>query len=92
VITISSIAGSNWGQAPRGAGLGGASTHFIQTFKKRVFQQKCGPTMLKNAYFWKKNKIEKLPQRQGIRPKNPRWLPAAGDSAPRSPRCYSHLL
>jgi len=26
-----------WGHVPRGAGLGGVSTHFIQTFKKRVF-------------------------------------------------------
>jgi len=29
--------------APQGAGLRDASTHFIQTFKKFVFQQKCRP-------------------------------------------------
>jgi len=28
---------SKWGHAPQSVGLGGASTHFIQTFKKRVF-------------------------------------------------------
>jgi len=43
VITLSSIAGGKWGHAPRGAGLGGSSTHFIQTFKERVFQQKFWP-------------------------------------------------
>jgi len=39
VITLSSVAWGNWGHTPRGAGLGSASTHFIQTFKKRVFRQ-----------------------------------------------------
>jgi len=39
------------GHALRGAGLGGASTHFILTFKKRVFQQKFRP---KYAYFLEK--------------------------------------
>jgi len=29
--------GGKWGHAPRGEGLGCASIHFIQTFKKRVF-------------------------------------------------------
>jgi len=33
------LAGGKWGHAPRGAGLGGALTHFIQTSKKCVFQQ-----------------------------------------------------
>jgi len=32
VTTLSSVAGGKWGHAPRGAGLGGALTHFIQTF------------------------------------------------------------
>jgi len=32
--------GGKCGHAPRGAGLGGVSIHFIQTFKKRVFLQK----------------------------------------------------
>jgi len=31
------------GHAPRSAGFGAASTRFIQTFKKRVFQQKFSP-------------------------------------------------
>jgi len=43
VITFSSAAGSKCGHAPLRAGLEGASTHFIQTFKKRVFLQKFGP-------------------------------------------------
>jgi len=43
VITLSSVAGGKWGHALREEGLGSASTHFIQTFKKRVFQQKFGP-------------------------------------------------
>jgi len=43
VITLSSVARGKWGHAPLVAGLGGASTHFIQTFKIRVFQQKFGP-------------------------------------------------
>jgi len=43
MITLSSVAEGKWGHAPRGEGLEGASTHFIQTFKKRVFQQKFGP-------------------------------------------------
>jgi len=40
--------------------------------------------MLKKAYFWKKNykkSLQLVPE-----------LPAAGGSAPRSPRCYSRLL
>jgi len=43
VITLSSAAGSMWEHAPQREGLGGASTHFIQRFKKREFQQKFGP-------------------------------------------------
>jgi len=39
---------------PRGAGPGGESTHFIQTFKKRDFQQKFRPNVPENAYFLKK--------------------------------------
>jgi len=34
----------------------------------------------------------KLPQRPEAPPPNPRWPPAARDSAPRHPRSYSHLL
>jgi len=29
--------GGKWGYVPRCAGLGGASTHFIQSFKKNAF-------------------------------------------------------
>jgi len=47
VIRLSIVAGGKWGHAPRGVGLGGASTYFIQTFKKCVFQQKFGPKCLK---------------------------------------------
>jgi len=53
-----------WGHEPLGAGLEGASTQFIQTFNKRVFQQKC---VLKLRYFLKKKTV-KSPQRQWIRP------------------------
>jgi len=37
--------GASWGMNPGGhcVGLVGASTNFIQTFKKRVFQQKFMP-------------------------------------------------
>jgi len=42
ITAYSSVAEGKWGHAPQGAGLGGASTHFIQTFKKRYFQQKFG--------------------------------------------------
>jgi len=38
VITRSEAqVGGKWGHAPRGEGLGGALTHFIQTFKKTSF-------------------------------------------------------
>jgi len=37
VITFGSVTGGKWGHAPRGEGLKGASTHFIQTFKKTRF-------------------------------------------------------
>jgi len=37
---LSSIPGDKWGHMPQGKGLGGASTHFIQAFKKRVFGPK----------------------------------------------------
>jgi len=43
VITLSSVAEGKWRHTPRGEGLGGASTHCIQTFKKRVFQEKGRP-------------------------------------------------
>jgi len=43
--------GKKWRHAPLSAGLGGASTHFIQAFKKRIFQHKFKP---KNAYFSEK--------------------------------------
>jgi len=48
------VAGGKWGHTPRGAGLGGASTHFIRTFKKCVFSRNLGQNMLKNAYFFEK--------------------------------------
>jgi len=38
----------------RGAGFEGASSRFIRTFKKSVFQQKFRPKYAKNAYFLKK--------------------------------------
>jgi len=55
VITLSSVAGSVWGHMPMGAGLRIASTYFIQAIKKRVFQQKFGPNILKNAYFFEES-------------------------------------
>jgi len=57
VITVSGAARGRegkWGHASRRAGLGGASTHFIQAFKKQVFQQKFRPKCQKNAYFLEK--------------------------------------
>jgi len=77
VITFSSLAGGKWEHALRGEGLRGASTHFIQTFKKRVFSAEIwAKIFLKmRIFFWKK--AVKLSQRQGIRPKNSHWPPAA---------------
>jgi len=43
VITLSSVAGGKLRHALRETGLGGVSTHFIQTCKKCVFQQKFRP-------------------------------------------------
>jgi len=56
VITLSGAArGSKWRHAPRSAsGFEGASTHFIQTFKKRVFSKNLGQNTTKNAYFLEK--------------------------------------
>jgi len=34
-------------------------------------------------------KSVKIASALGVLPPNPRWLPAAGDSAPRHPRCYT---
>jgi len=42
--------GGKWGHAPWGAGLGGATAHFLQSFK-RVFSRNLDQIMLKNAYF-----------------------------------------
>jgi len=51
VITLSSVAGGKWAHAPRGAGLGGASTHCIQSFKNAFFSKNLGQNILKNEYF-----------------------------------------
>jgi len=59
VTTLSSVAGGKWRHAPRGAGLGDASTHFIQSVN-RVFSRNVGQNMLKNAYFFGKKAV-KLP-------------------------------
>jgi len=40
--------------APQGAGLGGTSTHFIQTFKNDFFSRNLGQNLPKNAYFLEK--------------------------------------
>jgi len=50
------------GHAPRsaGAGLGGASTHFIQTFKNEFFSRNLGQNMLNNAYFLEKKAVKRL--------------------------------
>jgi len=37
-----------------GAGLRGASTHFIQTLKNKFFSRNLGQNMPKNAYFLEK--------------------------------------
>jgi len=66
VITLSSVAKGKWRHAPRREGLGGASTHFIQTLKKKRFSRNLGQNILKNAYFLEK--AVKSPKRQEIRP------------------------
>jgi len=66
VITLSSVAGANWGHAPRGEGLGGASTHFIQTFKRSVSAEIWAKIFLKMHTFSKK--AVKSPQSQEISP------------------------
>jgi len=82
---------SKWWDAPRTAGLGGASTYFIQAFKNEFFNRNLGQNMPKIAYFFE-IKAVKLPQRPGAPPPNSRRIPAAGDSAPNLLRCYFHLL
>jgi len=47
--------GSKWGHAPGGAGLGGASTHFIQRFKT-FFSRILDLNVPNNAYFLKNKK------------------------------------
>jgi len=70
--------GDKWRHALQGAGLGGASTHFIQTFKNEFFNRNLGQNIPKNAYFLEKKAV-KLPQRPAAPLPNPRWTPAAGD-------------
>jgi len=54
VITLSGAAEGKREQAPRGAGLEGASTQFILSFEKGVFQQKFRPKIcLKMHIFYK---------------------------------------
>jgi len=60
VFTFSGAAGR--GACTPGRSLESASTHFIQTFKIRVFHRNFGQNMPKNAYFLEK-KAGKSPQR-----------------------------
>jgi len=54
VITLSSVAGGKWTHEPLGEGLGGASIHFIQTFKKVFLAEIWAKIFLKMLIFWKK--------------------------------------
>jgi len=47
VITLSCAAsgGDKWGNALRGAGFGGASKHFIQTFKNEFYSRNLAQNM-----------------------------------------------
>jgi len=61
-----------------GANLGGESTYFIQTFKKRVLSRNLGQNVLKNAYI-----LEKSCKIAAVSGVCRRWLSANGDYAPR---------
>jgi len=76
MITLVSYIGGEgkWEHAPRGAGLGDASTHFIQTCKNRVFQQKFRPNYgYKRVVFRKK-----LENRRNVGGPNPEPPLASG--------------
>jgi len=81
--------GGKWGHAPWawGAGLGGTSIHFIQTFKTRVFQQKFrAKYALKMRIFWNKGcKIAAAPRGSATEPQL-----ASGSCRlhPQTMRCY----
>jgi len=64
--------------------------NLFRHLKNEIFSRNLGQNMPKNAYILEKGcKIAAAP---GAPPPNPRLLPAAGNSAPRSLRCYSHIL
>jgi len=52
VITLSGAAGGGkWGQAPRGAGLGGASNTLFRHLKNEFFSRNLGQNMSKMRIF-----------------------------------------
>jgi len=57
VITLCGVAREGrgkWEHASQDAGLGGASTHFIQILKNVFFSKNLGQIMPKNAHFLEK--------------------------------------
>jgi len=81
--------GDKWGLVPQGAGLEAHQHTLFRHLNIEFFSRNLAKTVMsKNAYFLEKKAV-KLPQCPGAPPPNPRWPPAAGHSAPRSPRCYS---
>jgi len=51
-LPFSGVARGREEHAPWGAGLRGASTHFIQPFKNAVLSRNLDCNMCKNAYFF----------------------------------------
>jgi len=51
VVTLNGAAGRGDKHAPRSAGLGGASTHFIQTLKNEFFSRNVSQNVPENAFF-----------------------------------------
>jgi len=90
VITFSSVAEGKWGHAPRREGLGGASTHFIQTFKNAFFSRNLGQNILKNAYFLEKSC--KIAERQGLRPKKSPLIFSGWGLRPQTPALLLSLI
>jgi len=81
IIVISGIAGGNRGHAPRSAGLGDASTNFLQSFKNLFLSRNLNQNIFKNCSSIEGRALETPLASGGYRV-----------SAPKPPHCYSSLL
>jgi len=90
VITLSIVAGGKWGHAPRGEGLGGVSTHFIQHLKSHFSAEIWAKILLKIRIILKK--AVKSPQRQGIRPQKSPLASSGWGLRPQTPALLLSLI